>query len=232
MTREAPTFFRTPRLRVRGFTGDDVETFLSYRANPEVARYQSWTDDTLERGHAFVESLQGIEPGGPGQWFPFALEARSSGTLVGDLALQVDAEEPRQAALGFTLDRAHQGEGYATEALCAFLDCLFPTFRLHRIIAVTDALKRPGGPTARARGHAPGGPREAPLPMTSYIAATRTTTRYDVSWVRHAIRSCHRPPRMTSTVISGTRPPRRDRDQSRSMSWGTQVLSNQGFSGP
>jgi len=143
MMREVPTFFQTPRLRVRGFTGDDVESFVSYRADPEVARYQSWTDYTLERGHAFVESLQGSEPGVPGEWFQFALEARSSGTLVGDLALQVDAEEPRQAEVGFTLDRAHQGEGYATEALRAFLDWLFPTFRLHRIIAVTDALNAP-----------------------------------------------------------------------------------------
>ena len=138
--REAPTFFETPRLRVRGFTDDDVEPFVSYRADPEVARYQSWTDYTLERGQEFVAALQGSEPGVPGEWFQFALEARTNGTLVGDLALHVDAEEPRQAEVGFTLARAHQGDGLASEALCAFLDWLFPTFRLHRIIAVTDEL--------------------------------------------------------------------------------------------
>ncbi len=53
---------------------------------------------------------------------------------------------------------AHQGEGYATEALSAFLDWLFPTFRLHRIIAVTDALNAPAARLLERVGHAPGGP--------------------------------------------------------------------------
>ncbi len=128
---------------MRGFTNDDIEPFVSYRADPEVARYQSWSDYTLEQGRSFVASLQGSDPGVPGEWSQFALEARSTGTLVGDLALRVDEEEPRQAEVGFTLGRAHQGEGLATEALSGFLDWLFPTFGLHRIIAVTDALNAP-----------------------------------------------------------------------------------------
>jgi len=140
MDEDVPTFFETSRLRVRRFKPDDVEAFVAYRADPDVARYQSWSDYTLERGRAFVDSLQGAEPGVPGEWFQLALEARSSGALVGDLALHVDADEPRQAEIGFTLDRAHQGVGYATEALGGFLDWIFPTFGLHRVIAVTDAL--------------------------------------------------------------------------------------------
>ena len=141
--REVTTYFETERLRVRGFTPDDVEPFVSYRADPEVARYQSWADYTLEQGQSFVESLQRAEPGVPGEWFQLALEARSSGALVGDLALHVDADEPRQAEVGFTLDPAYQGEGLATEALRGFLDWLFPTFGLHRVVAVTDALNTP-----------------------------------------------------------------------------------------
>ena len=137
------TYFETERLRVRRFTDADVDAFVSYRADPDVARYQSWSDYTLERGRAFVESMREAEPGRPGDWFQLALEARESGTLVGDLALHVDGDEPRQAEVGFTLDPAQQGRGYATEALGAFLDWVFPTFRLHRVIAVTDALNTP-----------------------------------------------------------------------------------------
>lgn len=136
-------FFETRRLRVRAFSSDDVEAFVAYRADPEVARYQSWSDYTLERGRSFVESLQGAVPGVPGEWFQLALEDRSTGALVGDLALHVDAAEPRQAEVGFTLAPGQQGQGYATEALTAFLGYAFDTFGLHRVIAVTDALNAP-----------------------------------------------------------------------------------------
>ena len=139
----ATTFFETPRLRARSFSAADVEAFVAYRADPDVARYQSWSDYTPDRGEAFVESMQGARPGVPGEWFQLALEARSDGTLVGDLALKVDADEPREAEVGFTLAPAQQGKGYATEALEALLDYAFGTFGLHRVVAVTDALNAP-----------------------------------------------------------------------------------------
>ncbi len=116
---------------------------MTYRADPEVARYQSWSDYTLELGTAFVDAMQGAEPGVPGEWFQFALDDRDSGALVGDLALQVDADEPRTAEVGFTLAPEHQGKGYGTEALGALLGLAFETYELHRIVAVTDALNVP-----------------------------------------------------------------------------------------
>ena len=136
-------FFETPRLRVRAFSPADVEAFVAYRADPDVARYQSWSDYTLERGRAFVASLQGASPGVPGQWLQLALESRADGVLVGDLALKVDQDEPRQAEMGFTLAPAHQGRGYGTEAVTALLGHCFDTLGLHRVVAVTDALNTP-----------------------------------------------------------------------------------------
>jgi len=32
----------TERLRLRPFERDDLEAFVAYRSDPEVARYQSW----------------------------------------------------------------------------------------------------------------------------------------------------------------------------------------------
>jgi RimJ/RimL family protein N-acetyltransferase len=143
MTDEPTTYFETRRLLARSFVTADVEAFVAYRADPDVARYQSWSDFTLERGHDFVASLRGATPGVPGEWFQFALERRSGGGLVGDLALKVDADEPRQAEVGFTLAPAHQGQGYATEALEGLLEHAFDAFGLHRVVAVTDALNAP-----------------------------------------------------------------------------------------
>jgi RimJ/RimL family protein N-acetyltransferase len=134
------SFFETERLVVRPFRNDDAEPFAAYRADPDVARFQSWSDYTLDQARDFVASLQSEQPGVPGDWFQLAIEVRATGALAGDLALHVDADEPRQAEIGFTLDPSHQGQGIATEALTAYLRWLFPAFDLHRIIAVTDAL--------------------------------------------------------------------------------------------
>jgi RimJ/RimL family protein N-acetyltransferase len=137
------TFFRTQRLDARPFVPADVHTLVGYRANPEVARFQSWGDYTVADGTSLVAAMQEARPGVPGQWYQFALEDRSTGTLVGDLALRVDEQDPRLAEVGFTLAPEHQGSGYATEALQALLGFAFQTYRLHRIIAVTDTLNAP-----------------------------------------------------------------------------------------
>ena len=137
------TFFETARLRVRRFSAADLQAFVAYRADPEVARYQSWSDYTVDLGTAFIEDLQVAEPGVPGEWYQFALEDRSSGLLVGDLALKVEEDEPRVAEVGFTLASEHQSKGYGTEALEALLGFAFEAYGLHRIVAVTDALNAP-----------------------------------------------------------------------------------------
>ena len=137
------SFFETGRLRARAFHDADVDAFVAYRADPDVAAYQSWSDFTFAEGRALVESMQGLPPGVPGQWYQFALEERAGYALVGDLALKVSASEPREAEVGFTLAPAHQGKGYATEALRGLLGYAFGTLGLHRTVAVTDALNAP-----------------------------------------------------------------------------------------
>lgn len=137
------TYFETARLQARDFTEADVEAFVAYRADPEVARYQSWSDYTLEDGEALVASMRGAAAGVPGEWHQIALEPLAGGSIVGDLALHVDADEPRQAEVGFTLAPGEQGKGFGTEALTGLLDWAFPTLGLHRVIAVTDALNAP-----------------------------------------------------------------------------------------
>jgi RimJ/RimL family protein N-acetyltransferase len=132
-------FFRTRRLDVRRFRPTDVEDFAAYRADPDVARYQSWSDYTREQAVSLVASQQDLELGTPGAWSQLALEDRSLGALVGDLACRVDEVEPRQLEVGFTVAAAHQGRGYATEALRGLLDHAFGAMGMHRVVAVTDA---------------------------------------------------------------------------------------------
>jgi RimJ/RimL family protein N-acetyltransferase len=137
------SFFETPRLRARPFALEDVETFVGYRQDPDVERYQSWSGYTLQEGRALIASMQDASLGVPGEWYQIALEEQATGALVGDLALRVDATEPREAEIGFTLAPAYQGRGYASEAVRALLGHLFETLGMHRVVAVTDVLNEP-----------------------------------------------------------------------------------------
>ncbi len=135
--------FETPRLRGRPMHHGDVQAFVAYRADPDVARFQSWSDYTLDAGRELVDSMAGLSLGTPGEWYQIGLEERTGGRLVGDLAAKLSASEPQEMEVGFTLAPAHQGNGYGTEALRGLLDVAFGTLGLHRVIAVTDALNAP-----------------------------------------------------------------------------------------
>jgi aminoglycoside 6'-N-acetyltransferase len=140
MADTAFTSLTTARLVIRRFTLDDVPAFAAYRSDPEVARYQSWRAPYPEvAAQRFIESLLSSHPDQPGEWFQFALTRREDpATLIGDLALG-SMDEGRQAELGFTLAPAHQGAGYATEAVEALLDHLFTARGKHRVQAGCDA---------------------------------------------------------------------------------------------
>ena len=136
-------YFRTNRLDVRRLTRADVPAFSAYRADPVVARYQSWSDFDEDAGATLVESMAGIELGDPGEWFQLALEDRSRGVLVGDLACKVNPVEHREMEIGFTLVGAEQGRGYATEAVDCLLHHAFAALGMHRVVAITDARNTP-----------------------------------------------------------------------------------------
>ena len=59
--------------------------------------------------------------------------------MIGDCAFCVLTEDPRQAEIGYTLARAHQGNGLASEAVLRLLAYLFDTLGLHRVRARCDA---------------------------------------------------------------------------------------------
>ena len=71
MTRDADfTSIVTERLRLRRFSPGDVEAFHAYRADPGVARYQSWSDFTREQAEELAATVRGsrVEAGGELVW--------------------------------------------------------------------------------------------------------------------------------------------------------------------
>lgn len=129
--------FVTPRLIARRFGPRDLEAFVAMRADPEVARYQSWETYTVEEGRAFIASLASASPGDP-DWYQIALEDRATGQFAGDCGLKIMAHDQRLAQIGYTIVRSFWNRGYATEAISALAGYTFGSLNVHRITASVD----------------------------------------------------------------------------------------------
>ncbi|MEM7116490.1 MAG: GNAT family protein [Chloroflexota bacterium] len=134
----------TERLRLRGFCPDDIAPFAAYRSDPAVAKYQGWeTPYSHEQAKEFVALMRKRTLGTAGQWYQIAIEHKADGQLLGDVAVHTLAEDGKQAEIGFTLAREHQGQGVAREAVTAVFTHLFTQLEFHRLIAICDVENLP-----------------------------------------------------------------------------------------
>ena len=132
------TKLESGRIVLRRFRDSDTEPFLAYRADPDVARYQSWEDYTCDEAKRFVAAMRALHPDTPGEWFQFAIEIKATNEMIGDCGLLTLQEEPGQAEIGVTVATEHQGKGYAMEAVTCLMDYVFTSLRKHRVRAITD----------------------------------------------------------------------------------------------
>lgn len=126
------------RLVLRRFRVGDIETFVRYRADPAIARFQSWQDFSAADGREFFAYMSRQHPDTPGEWFQFAIELAATGAMIGDCGLHALADKPQEVEIGFTLAPSHQGRGYATEAVVCLVDYVFGTLAKERATAITD----------------------------------------------------------------------------------------------
>ena len=131
----------TERLVIAMMRPLHVDSLVEYRNHPDVARYQDWsvpfTVETAERMIAEQSALDG--PTGD-EWVQLAIELREGapiGTAIGDVAVGIH-DSNRQASIGYSITPAHQGRGYATEAVTAVIAALFGDAGVHRITASID----------------------------------------------------------------------------------------------
>jgi len=134
-----PFQIHTARLLLRPFRASDLESFLAYRNDPQVARYQGWSVPYSEQdARHFVEVMQAFEQPEAGEHVQIAIETRASQAMIGDVMCHIHSSDPRQATIGYTLGRSWWGQGYALEAVRALLDYLFSYRDMHRVTADCD----------------------------------------------------------------------------------------------
>src|SRR5436190_8494348 len=130
----APIVLRTERLTLRPFQDSDVEDALSYRDDPEFARFLTHIPQPFTRrdAEAFV-ALNIAEPWDRSPTFAVVMRDR----VIGTVNLEVD-RETRAAMLGYAIGRAWWGQGIAAEAAHAVVTWGIEAFGLMRVWASTD----------------------------------------------------------------------------------------------
>jgi len=135
---------RTDRLTLRPATPDDLRAVFEIRSLPEVGQ---WMPDLPTSYDAWV--LAQGQRGGLERMLAVLLGDELIGHLylhVEDAWSQVEVRDQAagaQAELGWAFDPAHQGRGYATEAVHEALRLCFEDLGVRRVVALAFADNAP-----------------------------------------------------------------------------------------
>ncbi len=130
----------TERLRIQPLAMGDIDTFVQYRQDPHIARFQSW-DCSYSRDQAIelIQSQLGFVTPDLGDWLQLAIHLSISNAHIGDLAIHRVANQDGVFELGFTIATQYQRQGYAKEAVRALIEFLRAEAGATRAIATTDS---------------------------------------------------------------------------------------------
>ena len=136
MSLPTPTL-ATDRLRLRPFTSADGDALFALHSNAYVLRYWDsppWVEPA--RAERFIAACRQMAEDGSGA--RLAIDRVHDGKFVGWCSLTRWNADYRSAAIGYCLEEAAWGNGYATEAAHALLQWAFDTLDLNRVQAETD----------------------------------------------------------------------------------------------
>ncbi len=128
----------TPRLRLDALRPADAEALFGYRGDPDVSRFQGWHPASVTEAAHFIDRQADASLDTPDSWFQRAIRLREDGALIGDLGIHLPAEAEGSVEFGVSMAPAHQGRGYACEAVRAVFGRVFGQLGRHRIHASVD----------------------------------------------------------------------------------------------
>ncbi len=133
----SPPTLETKRLRLRRFHQSDADAIYNLQSNERVMRYWNappWTE--RGRADAFIEDCRKMEADGSG--IRFAVETLDRCSFLGSCAMFNWNPVYKSLGIGYCLNEAAWGKGYATEAVRALLQWAYTTLDLNRVEAELD----------------------------------------------------------------------------------------------
>lgn len=133
----------TERLILRRWQESDFEPFAAMNADPEVMRYFPAPLSREKTARFIKRAEEKFDQYGFGTW---VAERKDTGAFIGFVSLDVpEFQAPFMPCVevGWRLDRAHWGHGFATEGAHAALNHGFNVSGLDEIVSFTSRLNKP-----------------------------------------------------------------------------------------
>ncbi|CAG9185052.1 hypothetical protein LMG32289_05839 [Cupriavidus pampae] len=130
---ETMTLVYTDRLVIRRPRQEDLQAFLAYRNAHENMRLQPIERMPHAEALKFLAKQAELTSDADNCWLMFAIELRESGGMIGEVGMYIESGSKRTGDIGWSLNRAFSGQGYATEAAKWLIEYAFGERRLHRL---------------------------------------------------------------------------------------------------
>jgi RimJ/RimL family protein N-acetyltransferase len=118
---------------------DDLDAMCSIQSQLDVTRYLYWEPrDRTETREWLAQRVSQRKFDPAGDVVTMAVERQDSGVVIGWSSLHWASVTHSQGELGYVLDPAHHGRGFATEVAVALLGLGFEGLALHRVYGRCD----------------------------------------------------------------------------------------------
>lgn len=122
----------TPRLILRPMERSDAADLFEYAGRRDTSRYLLWSPHpSLEYTRSYLTMIGRFYR--KGQFFDWAVVEKESRKMIGTCGFTRIAEQHKLGEIGYVLNPAFHGRGYATEAVGAVIAFGFETLELNRI---------------------------------------------------------------------------------------------------
>ena len=128
----------TPRLLLREYRLSDAPAVNEYSSNPKVVKYVPFGPNTLKETQKYLNRVIKDRRKRPRTEYQFAVILKENKQLIGGCNITIESFEHKKAHIGYILNPALQGNGYATESTNALLKFGFNTLKLHRVFGSVD----------------------------------------------------------------------------------------------
>lgn len=124
----------TERLILRKIRLSDAPDMYEYSKDPDVTKFLLWDPHpNVEHTRNYIDYLQ--DRYRDGKYYDWAVVIRSTGKMIGTCGFSAVYPDHRSAEVGYVLNPAFRGQGYAGEALCAVMEFAFRRMALNRVEA-------------------------------------------------------------------------------------------------
>jgi len=127
---------QTSRLTLREFRVSDLGSVIAYSGDPRVTRYMFFGPRDEDASRQYLEGVLDSQTERPRTRFELAVEHRESARVIG--ACDLSMIERDVIDMGYMLEHASWGQGFATEIALALTDAAFYDLSAERVISTVD----------------------------------------------------------------------------------------------